>query len=210
MRTKHKILLYLVFYLVFFIVISYKIVEMSSRGKLYDSLVSIPENKVGLLLGTSKYLSNGHTNRYYQYRIQAAVALYHAGKISYVLISGDNSTKAYNEPTTMQKDLIEKGVAEACIYLDYAGFRTFDSVVRSKEIFGQDSITIISQPFHNKRALFIAQKKGISAVAYNAQKVSTRYGFKTNVREVFARCKMVLDFVFGKQPKFLGKKIVID
>lgn len=209
MKRSVKILLYAIFYLCFFILISYKLVEVNSLGRLYNTTGTIPKNKVGLLLGTSKYVSTGHINLYYQYRIEAAAELYKANKISYILISGDNSTKAYNEPTTMQKDLIGMGVPKEHIYLDYAGFRTFDSVVRSKEIFGQQSITVISQPFHNKRALFIAEQKGIGAVAYNAQRVNTRYGFKTNLREVFARSKMVLDFLLGVEPKFLGKKITI-
>lgn len=207
---RFKLLLYAIFYLAFFILISYKFVELNSSGKLYDNADTIPKNKVGLLLGTSKYVSTGHINLYYKYRIEAAAELYKANKINYILISGDNSTKAYNEPTTMLKDLIAMGIPKESIYLDYAGFRTFDSVVRSKEIFGQQSITIISQPFHNKRALFIAQQKGIKAVAYNAQKVNTHYGFKTNLREIFARSKMVLDFIFGVEPKFLGEKITIE
>lgn len=210
MKKKHQItLLYFLFYLSFFILISYKIVETNSRGKLYNDVDTIPTNKVGLLLGTSKYLKSGYINLYYKYRIDATAALFHAGKVNYIIVSGDNSSKAYDEPTAMQKDLIAKGIPPKSIYLDYAGFRTFDSVVRSKEIFGQSSITIISQPFHNKRALFIAGQKGINAVAYNAEEVSSNYGFKTNLREILARSKMVLDFLFGKQPKFLGKKIQI-
>ncbi len=211
MKTKYSIVFYfLYFYLGFFILISYKIVEVSTKTRLYDDIETIPSNKVGLLLGTSKYLKSGTVNLYYKYRIEAAAALHKAGKIEYVLISGDNRTKAYNEPITMLKDLIKAGVPPECICLDYAGFRTFDSVVRSKAVFGQNSITIISQPFHNKRALFIAKYKDIDAIAYNAQKVSTKYGFKTNLREVFARCKMVIDFLLGTQPKFLGEKIIID
>lgn len=210
MKKKHQItLLYFLFYLSFFILISYKIVETNNRGKLYNDVDAIPTNKVGLLLGASKYLKSGYINLYYKYRIDATAALFHAGKVNYIIVSGDNSSKAYDEPTAMQKDLIAKGIPAKSIYLDYAGFRTFDSVVRSKEIFGQSSITIISQPFHNKRALFIAGQKGINAVAYNAKEVSSNYGFKTNLREILARSKMVLDFLFGKQPKFLGKKIQI-
>ncbi len=209
MKKARLIPLYLLFYLGFFILISYQIVEVTTRTKLYDSPTAIPKNEVGLLLGTSKYLRGGYINLFYKYRIQAAVTLYKQGKIKYILISGDNGTKHYNEPMTMKKDLVKAGIPVTNIYLDYAGFRTLDSVVRSREIFGQQSITIISQPFHNKRAIFIALHKGIDAVGYNAQKVSKRYGFKTRVREVFARCKMVIDLLFGKMPKFLGKEVPI-
>ncbi|PVX52627.1 SanA protein [Balneicella halophila] len=210
MKTWQYVTLYSMFYLSFFILISHQIVEAGSKDKLCDDTELIPSNDVGLLLGTSKYVRKGRINLYYKYRIEATVALFRDGKIQYVLVSGDNSTQSYNEPTTMQKDLIKAGIPPEKIYLDYAGFRTFDSVVRSKVVFGQDNITIISQPFHNKRALFIAQHKGINAIAFNARSVNPHYGFKTNLREIFARCKMVLDLIFGNQPKFLGEKIVIE
>ncbi|MBS9767273.1 MAG: YdcF family protein [Flavobacteriaceae bacterium] len=210
MKARYSILLYSSFFLFFFILISYKIVESNARGKLYNDVATIPQNKVGLLLGTSKYVRTGHINLYYKYRIDATIALFRAGKISYILISGDNRTKSYNEPITMQKDLIKAGIPPEKIKLDYAGFRTLASVVRCKEVFGQKAFTIISQPFHNKRALFIAKHKGINAIGYNAEKVGTHYGLKTTIREVFARCKMSLDLIFGVQPKFLGDKILIE
>ena len=130
-------------------------------------------------------------------------------KIKYIIVSGDNSTKEYNEPFNMQKDLIEKGVNSEDIFLDYAGFRTLDSVIRSKEIFGQKNITIISQKFHNERAIFIAKSKDIQAVGFNAKDVSLKYGLKTRLREYLARVKMVMDIALNKQPKFLGEKIII-
>jgi SanA protein len=194
----------------FSVLLSNTIVEVSTKDKVYNSTDEIPYNKVGLLLGTGKILSDGHINLFYKYRIEAAVRLYKAGKISYILVSGDNSTKNYNEPKTIKKDLIAKGIPKEKIFLDYAGFRTLDSVVRSKEIFQQESITIISQQFHNERGIFIAGFKGIEAVGFNAKDVKSGGGFKTKVRERFARVKMMLDLVFGKQPKFLGEKILIE
>lgn len=186
-----------------------RLVERASKGKVYNSTNEIPTNKVGLLLGTGKFLSNGRINLYYKYRIDATVRLFKAGKIDFILVSGDNSNKDYDEPTTIKNDLIAKGVPASRIYLDYAGFRTLDSVVRSKEIFGQESITVISQQFHNKRAIFIAKRKGIEAVGFNAKDVNVYYGFKTQLRERFARFKMILDLIFGKKPKYLGEKIEI-
>ncbi|MFO8086222.1 MAG: ElyC/SanA/YdcF family protein [Bacteroidales bacterium] len=184
-------------------------VEYSTKNALYQSAEEVPTNKVGLLPGTTKHLSNGYINLYYQYRIEAALELYQAGKIDYVLISGDNSRPSYNEPMMMKNDLIKKGIPEDKIFLDYAGFRTLDSVVRSRAIFGQSNITVISQPFHNKRAVFIAKAKNINAIGYNAKNVGRHYGFKTNLREVFARVKMMLDLVVGQQPKFYGDPIQI-
>lgn len=185
------------------------VVERATKKYLYDDAAEIPKQKVGLLLGTSKYLRNGNINLYYQYRIEAAIELYHAGKVDFILVSGDNATMSYNEPVTIKNDLVAGGIPENKIYLDYAGFRTLDSVVRCKLVFGQDSIIVISQPFHNKRAIYIARAKGIEATGYNARKVSAYYGFKTQVREKLARAKMMLDLATGKQPKFLGKKIEI-
>jgi len=188
---------------------SNKLVEKAVADKIYNSTTKIPHNKVGLFLGTAKYVSNGQINLYYKYRIDAAVALFKAGKIKFILVSGDNSTKEYDEPSTIKKDLISKGIPANKIYLDYAGFRTLDSVVRCKEIFGQNSITIISQQFHNERAIYIANCKDIHAIGFNAKDVSVHYGFKTQLREKLARVKMVIDLVIGKEPKFLGDKIEI-
>ena len=181
----------------------------AAEGKLYSDINNIPYNKVALLLGTSKYLSKGRANPFFYYRIQAAVDLWKASKIKYIIVSGDNSREDYNEPEMMRDDLIKNGVDSSFIYLDYAGFRTFDSIVRLREIFGQDSVTIVSQPFHNERALYIANREGVYAIAFNAKDVSQNAGLHMQVRERFARVKVFIDYLFGKKPKFLGQKVVI-
>ena len=191
------------------VIVSDWVVKNNASKNIYDEINEIPSNKVGLLLGTKKQLSRNHTNLYYQYRIDAAVALFEAGKIEYVLVSGDNSRKDYDEPTDMRDDLLARGIPSEKIFLDYAGFRTLDSVVRCKEIFGQSRITVISQQFHNERAIFIAEQKGIDAIGFNAKDVGRRYGFKTMQREKLARVKMMLDLAVKKSPKFLGEKIEI-
>ena len=91
-------------------------------------------------------------------------------------------------------------------YLDYAGFRTLDSVVRAKEVFGQTRLTIISQRFHNERAIYLAEKNGITAIGFNARDVDVYAGLRTNIRELFARVKMFIDLAIDKQPHFLGEK----
>lgn len=182
-------------------------ISSSVKNKIYDDIHQIPYNKAGLLLGTSKQLKSGQENLYFYYRIDAAVALFQAKKIDYIVVSGDNSTVQYNEPLDMKKELIKRGIPEDRIYLDYAGFRTFDSVIRMKEIFGQTSFTVISQKFHNQRAVFIANEKGLNAIAFNAQNVNKYSGLKTNIREKFAQVKAILDIWFGKEPKFLGNPI---
>lgn len=211
MRLKRilRIASVLVLFLVLIIFFCNLAIDKAAEGKLYNNVESVPYNKVGLLLGTAKFLSSGYINYYYQYRIDAAVQLYKARKISYVVISGDNSRPDYNEPELMRTDLIAQGVDSTHIYLDYAGFRTFDSMVRLREIFGQRSATIISQPFHNERALYIASKEGITAVGFNARDVNANAGFKVQAREKLARTKVFLDYLFGNSPKFLGEKISI-
>ena len=185
------------------------IINSATTQRLYSSTNTLPHNRVGLLLGTGKYLSDKLINPYYEYRIDAAVQIIKARKIDYLVISGDNGQKDYNEPMTMKIDLARLGIDTTKVYLDYAGFRTFDSIVRLKEIFGQDSVTIISQPFHNQRAIYIADKKGIFAIGYNAVDLPGTLGLKTNIREKLARVKVFIDLLFDKKPKFLGKKISI-
>ncbi len=181
----------------------------AAKGKLYDRIAEIPANRVGLLLGTSPRLRGGKPNLYFHYRIEAAAALYHAGKISRILVSGDNRKRNYNEPIEMQKALIAQGVPDSVIVLDYAGFRTLDSVVRSRKVFGQDSLTIISQAFHNERALYLARQNHIQAIGFNARDVNVYSGFKTNARELLARVKMFIDLSLGKGPKHLGDPIPV-
>ncbi len=190
------------------IIISENIIH-ANKKQCHSDIAKMPVNKVGLLLGTSKYIGK-NINYFYKYRIDATSKLYKAGKIKYVLVSGDNHVSNYNEPETFKNDLIKKGIPANRIFLDYAGFRTFDSVIRSKKVFGQNSITIISQKFHNERAIFIAKHNGINAVAYNAKDLHGKYGLKTRIRERFARVKAILDvFILRTKPKFLGDKIEI-
>ncbi|WP_314894293.1 ElyC/SanA/YdcF family protein [uncultured Capnocytophaga sp.] len=184
-------------------------IRKASEEKCYTEIDSIPQNKVALLLGTSKTLKNGQSNLYFKYRVEAAVALFKAKKIDFILISGDNSRQDYDEPTDMKEALVDMGVPSDKIYLDYAGFRTLDSIIRAKEIFSLTELTIISQAFHNERAIYLAQKYGIKAIGFNAKDVDKYSGFKTQVREYFARVKVFWDLTFGVQPKFLGEKIEI-
>jgi len=190
--------------------LSNAITQKVASSRLYNDINIIPENKVGLLLGTTKYLKSGYVNLYYKYRLTATVELFKNNKIQYIVVSGDNSRKDYNEPQAFKDDLIELGIPEDRIFLDYAGFRTLDSIVRLKEIFGQSKVTIISQKFHNERAIYISRNKEIEAIGFNAKDVPFRYGAKVKVREMLARTKMMLDlYITHKGPKFLGESINI-
>lgn len=184
-------------------------VEKAAKDRLYSDFKQMPYRKVGLVLGTAKYLQGGLVNPYYRYRIDAAIQLDRQGRVKYLIVSGDNSRQDYNEPGQMRLDLMAAGVDSSRIYLDYAGFRTFDSMVRLKEVFSQESVTVISQRFHNERALFIASREGIDAIGFNAEDVSSDISYKVQIREKLARIKLFLDYAFGKQPKFLGPQVQI-
>lgn len=185
-------------------------VEHTVKDRIYSDLKSIPRNKVALLLGTNPLNKWGRPNSYFTNRINTAAKLFHAGKVDFIIASGDNHTKKYNEPTAMRDSLMAHGVPEDRIILDFAGFRTLDSVVRAKEVFGCDSLTIISQSDHNARALYLADSNDIEAVAISAPLRAGRLvRIRLAIREWLARDKMMLDIWFGKQPHFLGEKINI-
>jgi SanA protein len=188
----------------------YFIIEFSTEDRMYRNIEDMPYNKVGLVLGTARHQVGGGVNPYYQNRIDATIELYKAGKISYVLVSGDNGSVYYNEPNTIKKDLVEGGIPEKKIFLDYAGFRTLDSMIRARIVFGLDSVTVISQEFHAERALFIASKKDLYAIGYGAKDVEGSRGMKVHLREYFARVKVFLDLIFNTQPRFYGKRIEIE
>ncbi len=185
-------------------------ITQSTKKQIFDSVEAIPINDVGLVLGTSKRTRRNTVNYYFKNRMEAAAKLYHAGKIKHILVSGDNHTIYYDEATDMKNYLIQLGIPANKITLDYAGFRTLDSVVRAKKVFGQKKLTIISQNFHNQRAVFLANKNKIDAIAFDAKEVSSNIDKKTKFREYLAKFKAVLDiYVLFTKPKFLGKKIDI-
>tara|TARA_R110002072_G_scaffold18623_1_gene69485 strand:- start:5095 stop:5739 length:645 start_codon:yes stop_codon:yes gene_type:complete len=185
-------------------------ISNTSEHKTFDSVEDIPENRVGLLLGTGKYTSSGNLNQYYTARLQAAIKLHTEGKIEYILVSGDNSRIDYDEPSMFKEDLILAGIPENCIVLDYAGFRTLDSVLRAHDVFGLTEFTVISQKFHNERAIYLAEKHNLKVVGFNATAIEGTYAVKTNVREYAARVKAFIDIGLDVQPKFLGPNIEID
>jgi SanA protein len=185
-------------------------IDSFSQGKVYDSIEEVPERKIGLVLGCSKYLSNGRKNLYFQQRLDAAKELYISDKVKFLLVSGDNSTKYYDEPTTMKKDLIALGVPGNKIYCDYAGLSTLDSVVRTKEVFKENQFIVISQGFHVRRAIYLGLAHDIDLIGYAPQGVSGLGSLKTELRECLARGKALLDVKFlNRQPKFLGDPVII-
>jgi SanA protein len=195
----------------FFLFVLWINLEVTKTGRQYSysSVNAIPHNHCAIVLGTNKFISTGKINLYYTYRIQSAVLLYKNKKIDYIIVSGDNKHKSYNEPVSMYNDLLEAGIPKERIILDYAGFRTLDSVVRCFMVFGQHQFTVISQPFHNHRAVFIGRKRGLEVIAYNAGDQIGRPSIKVILREIGARVLLAYDLLTGTQPHFLGEKIII-
>ncbi len=185
--------------------------KISQRAEafIYSDVDKIPPKQVALLLGCTKYLRGGRINYFYKYRIEAAERLYKQGKVRAIIVSGDNSTKGYDETTTMRDDLIEKGIPSDFIALDYAGFRTLDSIVRTEAIFDTTSYIIVTQKFHAERALYLAHKNGHDATAYLAKDLPrTRAALRMKIRELFARAKAFLDInILRTEPKFYGEKV---
>lgn len=187
-----------------------KWMDAEAQGRVHADISTLPKRKVGLVLGCSRFLANGQQNLYFIHRINAASQLYHAGKIDFILVSGDNHIISYDEPSNMKLALMEFNIPESAIVCDYAGFSSLDSVVRAKEVFGERQLLIVSQEFHIKRALFIAKRKGIDAIGFCAQDVNHRMSLRTTAREQFARVKTILDlYLLDRQPTYLGNPIQI-
>lgn len=182
---------------------AYHYVEQTSHPHIYQTLADVPTDQTILLLGTSPTLADGRGNLFYIYRIQAVVDLRKVGKISHILISGDNRHHDYNEPEAMQQSLIDAGIPANIIELDYAWFRTLDSVVRARDVFGQDDLLVVSQTFHIKRAITIGRQKSIQTTGYAARDVSTRIAPRVYLREILARMWMTLDlYILHTKPHF--------
>lgn len=206
---------------VFFIILTcHFTVVWNAKGKIYSDVEDIPASKIGLLLGTppqTRY--GGKSNSFFNYRIDAAESLYKAGKIEYLLISGDEkSLNGLNEPQCMKDSLIERGIPASVIFLDGKGLRTFDSVVRAKTEFGVNSFTIISQKFHNERALYLADHLNLdfeNIHVFNAKSPTSKLSVLTYLREYLARVKMFMDILSheeagDKQAKLDLNAVIFD
>ena len=189
--------------IVLFLLYANKQVNLTARSRVWNRADEVPFNPVGLVPGTKP------GGLYFRNRIDAAVALYTLGKVKWLIVSGDNHHATYNEPQAMQRALMKKGIPESVIYCDYAGFTTLDSVVRAREVFGQNRITLVSQQFQNLRAIYLAQHYGIDAVGLNAEDVPADQQRRLGViREYVARGRAVLDAkVIRRQPHFAGSTI---
>ena len=167
----------------------------------------LPVTEVALVLGCSRSLGDGRKNLFFERRIAAAAELYRTGQVGYLLVSGDNSRPDYDEPSDMRSALVAAGVPASRIVRDYAGFRTLDSVVRAKQVFGLDELIVVSQRFHNERAVYLARAHGIRAFGYDARDVGGAEGLRVKLREVVSRLAAVLDVrVLHSTPRFGGPR----
>lgn len=178
----------------------------STDAYLYRDWSLMPETPVGLVLGTSPYTRSGKPSGEFQGRIRAAAELYQIGKVKHLIVSGANPDSTYNEPRQMRRALIEQGVPATAITMDFAGFRTLDSVARAPVVFGVQRFTLITQRYHGYRAIFLGRKMGLDVIGYMAPTgPSGELGNRHPTREMFARIKAVLDIFFLKtQPRYLG------
>ena len=177
-----------------------QIVVNNAEGKCFPDIDSMKYHKVGLLLGTTPQARFDRiTNYFFIYRIDAAEQLYKTRKIEKILVSGDeNSLDGINEPECMRYSLVASGVPASAIMLDGKGYRTICSVVNAQKVFGLKSFTVISQQFHNERAIYQAEHLGLdieNIQAYNAKMPKSRRAFLTTIHEYFARVKMFLDLI---------------
>jgi SanA protein len=177
----------------FFIFLCYWWVSRAGGLPLFDSVEQIPANEVALVLGTAPVLASGLPNRYFVSRMNAAAALFHAGKAKVLLLSGNCRDDEYNELAAMREALVARGVPKEVLLEDPAGIRTLDSVLRAKSVFGLNRLTVISQEFHNRRTLFFCKHFQINGVAFNADSVVRHHSWRLTCREFAARAVAVLN-----------------
>ncbi len=185
---------------------AYVAIARATDGLVFTEVERLPDRQFGLVLGTTPRLRDGNANAYFDYRMDAAAELWRTGKVEQLILSGDNTDRRYDEPRYMRDALLARGVAEDALILDGAGVRTFDSVLRARVTYEVEQPIVISQEFHNRRALFIARHYGIDAIGFNARDVAPDQGLRTKTREAFARVKTLLDlWVLGTRPADLAE-----
>jgi len=184
-------------------------IERFAAPYLADDPADLPEVDVALVLGAAPIGPEGGPNRYFEYRLDAAAALWRAGKVKYLLVSGDNRRPDYDEPSAMRAGLIARGVPEQAIYRDFAGVRTRDSVLRARSVFGQQRLIIVSQGFHASRAIFLARREGIEAWGLAARDVARAYSIFTELRRYPSALRAYYDVWFDTPPRHTGSTIAI-
>ncbi|HAO64940.1 TPA: hypothetical protein DCQ44_03100 [Candidatus Taylorbacteria bacterium] len=204
-----RFVLLLIFLVVFgFVVlaVSYAVINLNSSGYIVDNLDSLPHAQAVMVPGAAILLS-GELSPVLRDRVDMAIAIYQKGLVKKILVSGDNGTLTHNEVNPMRIYLLKKGIPDQDIFLDHAGFDTYSSMFRARDIFQVKSMIIVSQAFHLPRAVFIARNLGINTYGMVADRGN--YLFYNSFREVFADVKANFNLLFDRQPKYLGQQIPI-
>jgi SanA protein len=211
MKKWHKLLLIAALACLFIIAISNIVIITSTKKYIIHEIDDLPKNYVALVLGAKTY--KDHLSNVLEDRVNAGIALKEKGIVEKLLLSGDHREKRYDETNSMKRYVLQNDpqINKADIFLDHAGFDTYDSIVRAKKIFEIDSMIIVTQDFHIYRSVFIARNKGINAIGYalDESKYSKMIRFSWQVREALARVKAVFNVMANSKPKFLGEKIPI-
>jgi len=190
----------------FIIIASNALIYVASRPYIYDDAQAMLQAEVAIVPGAA-VLGNAVPAPIFADRADAAIALYKAGKVSKILVSGDNSAVSHNEVNPARRYLLERGIPDQDIFLDHAGFDTYSSMYRARAIFGVSSAVITTQSFHLPRAVFIARRMGIDAYGMNAD--LGHILLRNYLREVLANEKALLDLALRRTPKYLGDPIPI-
>jgi vancomycin permeability regulator SanA len=183
-------------------------IEQFTKSYIIQDISNVPESDAVMVLGALVYSSSGKPSPVLKDRLDYGYELYMQGKTKKILVSGDNGQPEYDEVNVMKNYLLEKGVPREDIFMDHAGFNTYDSMYRAKEIFCIETLLISTQDFHLGRAVYIARKMGIDAYGYSRSNRGAQLRQST-LRESFARVKAVVDVAIKRKPKYLGDKIPI-
>lgn len=162
----------------------------------------------GLVLG-ARVAPGGTPSYVLAARLESALELYRLGKIRRLLLSGDHGHRNYDEVNNMKRFLTGRGVPERDIFLDHAGFDTYNSIVRARDVFQVSSVIIITQGFHLRRAVYIAQKKGLNVQGFIAPMPDVEARRFQSAREVLANVKAVMEVLINRRPHFAGPVIPI-
>jgi SanA protein len=183
--------------------------EALSTPYMADDPSKMPTVDAALVLGAAPIGPEGGPNRYFERRLDAAAALFKAGKVKYLLASGDRRGSSYDEPTAMRAGLIARGVPVDAIYRDFAGVRTLDSILRAADVFGQKRLIIVSQRFHVARAIFLARNSGLEAWGLEARDVARPYSVFTLLRRYPSALRAYYDIWFDTPARHSGTPVVI-
>jgi SanA protein len=193
--------------------VSLRVYSMASaRGHIY-TVDAVPERPVAIIFGAG-VRPNGKPSPILADRIKTGVKLYQAGKVKALLLTGDNSVATYNEPEVMRQYALSLGVPDSALVLDYAGFRTYDSCYRARDIFKVDEAILVTQAFHLDRALLTCSGLGIDSVGVDASAARPEGYTQSNrlmyeLRELPSTAFAVLDLLIGRKPTFLGDPLPI-